>query len=52
MMDKDILVISVYGPNRDDPDCYEQLQERVNDLGLENITGEGYWNLVLNISLN
>ena len=30
---------SLYGPNRDDPEFYAELEERINDVGFENY----YW---------
>ena len=42
--DRDILIVSLYGPNRDDPEFYAELEERINDVGFENIITGGNWN--------
>ena len=36
-MDRDFLIVSLYGPNRDDPEFYAELEEWINDVGFENI---------------
>ena len=36
IMDRDILIVSLYGPNHDDPEFYAEL-ERINDVGFKNI---------------
>ena len=52
IMDKDFLIISLYGPNRDNPEFYIELEERINETGSENIVIGGDWNLVLNFTLD
>ena len=42
-----IFLVNLYGPNRDDPEFYAELEERINDVGFENIIIGGDWNLVL-----
>ena len=44
IMDRDFLIVSLYGPNRDDPEFYAELEERINDVGFENIIIGGDWN--------
>ena len=39
IMDRNFLIASLYGPNRDDPEFYAELEERINDVGFENY----YW---------
>ena len=39
MMDRDFLMVSLYGPNRDDPEFYVELEERINEVEFENIVG-------------
>lgn len=52
MMEKDFLIVSLYGPNRDNPEFYVGLEERVNEVGFENVIMGGDWNLVLNFVLD
>ena len=52
IMDREFLIVSLYGPNRDDPEFYAELEERINDVGLENIIIGGDWNLVLDYTLD
>ena len=42
----------MYGPNRDDPEFYVEFEERINEVGFENIIIGGYWNLVLDFTLD
>ena len=52
IMDREFLIVSLYGPNRDDPEFNAELEERINDVGLENIIIGGDWNLVLDYTLD
>ena len=52
IMDSVFLIVSQYGPNRDDPEFYIELEERINDVGFENIIIGGDWNLVLDYTLD
>ena len=51
-MDKDFLIISLYGPNRDDPEFYIDLEERISKVDIESIVIGGDWNLVLDFTLD
>ena len=51
-MDKEFLIVSLYGPNRDNPDFYVELEERISEVGFENLIIGGDWNLVLDFSLD
>ena len=51
IMDKEFLIVSLYGPNRDNPDFYVELEERISEVGFENLIIEGDWNLVLDFTL-
>ena len=51
-MDRDVLIVSLYGPNRDDPEFYAEFEERINDVGFENNIIGSDWNLVLDYTLN
>ena len=51
-MDKDFLIVSLYGPNRDHREFYAELEERVSEVGFENLIIGGDWNLVLNFTLD
>ena len=41
-----------FGPNRDDPEFYVELEEQINEVGFENITTGGEWNLVSDFTLD
>lgn len=47
MMNVDVLLINVYGPNKDDPDFYASLNEEIGRLHILNVIMAGDWNLVL-----
>ena len=36
-MDKDFVIVSLYGPNRDNPEFYAELEERISEVGFENL---------------
>ena len=46
-MDKEFLIVSLYGPNCDNPEFYGELDERISEVGFENLIIGGDWNLVL-----
>ena len=33
-MDKDLLLVNVYGPNRDSPEFYDKMEDHVIEMGL------------------
>ena len=43
----DFLFVNVYGPNRDDPNFYSTLQEKIKEFNVSNIIIGGDFNLVL-----
>ena len=47
-MEKSITLINIYGPNRDNPDFYSRINQKIEELDLTNIIWAGDWNLVLN----
>ena len=51
-MDKELLLVNVYGPNRDNPEFYEKLMNTIKDYNNHNIIAVGDWNLVLDPSLD
>ena len=47
-MNTEFLIVSIqYGPDRDNPDFYVHLEERINEVCSEDIVTGGDWNLVL-----
>ena len=46
-MEKDILLINLYGPNRDEPVFYEKLYEMIKGYRTNNIIIVGDFNLTL-----
>ena len=36
-MDSDLLLVNVYGPKRDSPECYDKLEDRVGGMGLSDV---------------
>ena len=51
-MDTEITLVSVCGPNRDEPQFYERLQEQQTERQNLHIELAGVWNLVLDSSLD
>ena len=51
-MRKDLLLVNVYGPNRDSPEFYDKMEEHVSEMGLSDIIMGGHWNLVLNLNMD
>ena len=51
-LDTDIILISVYGPNRDDPLFYEELEKYIKDINCNNIIIGGDWNLIMDFSID
>ena len=43
----DILLVSLYGPNRDEPEFYNTLKEKIMELDNPNVIMSGDWNMVL-----
>ena len=53
LFDRTIIIVNVYGPNNDNPDFFEHLEEMVESLGSpEHIIFGGDWNLVRNYELD
>ena len=51
-MDNEILIVSLYGPTRDNLEFYVELEERISEVGFENFIIGGDWNLVLDFTLD
>ena len=51
-MDKELLLVNVYGPNRDNPEFYNKLMNTVKEYKNHNIIAVGDWNLVLDPNLD
>ena len=47
IMDREFVIVSLYGPNRDNPESYAELEERISKVGFENLITGGDWNLVM-----
>ena len=45
---KELTLVNLYGPNRDNPEFYENVQDRILNLQTPNLIMGGDWNLVLN----
>ena len=45
--DKELLLVSIYGPNKDDPAFYEELSNRIKNYGNNNVILVGDFNMVL-----
>ena len=50
--EEEFTLINIYGPNRDNPDFYLKVKQKIIDLNLTNIIWGGDWNLVLNPNLD
>ena len=51
-MEKDITLVNIYGPNKDDPNFYEDIMDDIKESGFSNFVIAGDWNLVLNPALD
>ena len=51
-LEQEFTLINIYGPNRDNPDFYLKIKQKIQDLNLTNIIWGGDWNLVLNPNLD
>ena len=49
---KDIVLVNMYGPNRDNALFFQDIQKRVEELHIPNVIMGGDWNLVLNPGLD
>ena len=49
-LEKDLAIVSLYGPNNDNPQFYIDFEKHLIDNGIfENIIISGDWNLVMNL---
>ena len=51
-MGKDYLFVNLYGPNKDDPQFFIDLNDRIKAISCDRIVIGGDWNLVLNFQLD
>lgn len=51
-MDRDLLLVSIYGPNKDDPEFYNNLENCIKKTKVEEIIIGGDWNLVMDFNLD
>jgi exonuclease III len=51
-MDKNIVLVNLYGPNNDDPQFYEDIKSKLLQLSYTDVIVGGDWNLVLNPGLD
>lgn len=51
-MDKNLLLVNVYGPNKDNPQFFSDLKETISRYKNHNIIAVGDWNLVLDPNLD
>ena len=52
MLDTDISLINIYGPNIDNPGFYDEIQQILDDFQTASIIMCGDWNLVQNQDLD
>jgi len=52
MLNTDIIITCVYGPNKDEPQFYISLEKKLKEFTCDNIIICGDWNLVMNFSLD
>ena len=50
--EEDFLFVNIYGPNRDNPDFYNDLANEIKQINVDNIIIGGDFNLVLNPTLD
>ena len=46
------MLVNIHGPNRDDPNFFANLNEKIAKLGIPNLVLAGDWNLVLDPTLD
>ena len=51
-MEKEILLVNVYGPNNDNPGFYETLRDKIKAYNNNNIVAVGDWNLVMDPNMD
>ncbi len=51
-MDKELLLVNIYGPNKDNPAFYQSHSETVKRYKNHNVVVVGDWNLVLDSQLD
>ena len=51
-MEQEFTLINIYGPNRDSPEFYLKIKQKIEELNLTNIIWGGDWNLVINPNLD
>lgn len=51
-MEKEFVLVNVYGPNKDNPQFYKELSELIKNNGNQNIIAVGDWNLVMDPNLD
>ena len=51
-MDKDLLLVNVYGPNKDDPNFYNELKEKIKNYQINDIIAVGDWNIAMDPDLD
>ena len=51
-MDRDLTVVNIYGPNRDDPNFFRVIQDKLQTIPNSSVIAAGDWNLVLNPDLD
>ena len=51
-MEKDLLLVNIYGPNRDDPDFYRTLKETIKTYQTNNVIAVGDWNIAIDPSID
>ena len=51
-MKMDVLLVNIYGPNRDDPNFYTNLNENIAKLKIPSLILAGDWNLVLDPTID
>ena len=50
-MGKYIVIVSLFWLNREDPEFYIELEERISNVDFESIIIGGDWNLVLDFTI-
>ena len=51
-MEKDFLLVNVYGPNKDDPNFYVNLKEIIKNYNNNNIIAVGDWNVAMDPNID
>ena len=51
-MNKNLLLVNIYGPNKDTPEFYKELEQHIKEVGSSHVIIGGDWNLALDTNMD